>query len=135
MEHFCSANCQNYPPLLLYHSIGYRLVSQISRSGPSRRASPRGSNRATLESCPPWPPSLPCASSLPCQCAVSLGTPVQCNDFRHSKPQLETCSSKVQPSCNLTWTETSEGPLVEQLERFHTYAFSWAASSALETFL
>lgn len=109
-------------------------VSQISESRPSRRASLHSSNRATLEYRAPWPPSLPGAL---CKCTVSFGTPKHCNDSRHSKHQLEACGSQVQSSCSLIWTETSEEPSQNSshLERFHTYAFSWAASSALETFL
>lgn len=82
-------------------------------------------------------PPLPVCHPSPCHYTVSFGTPEHCNYSRHSKHQLETCKSKVWSSCSLTWTETSEGPLQHRshLEGCHTYAFSWAASSALETFL
>lgn len=110
-------------------------ASQISESGPSSRASLCSSNPATLEH-RGYPPYLVHCLS-PYEFTASSGTPKHCKDSRHSKHQLETRNSKVQSSCSLIWTETSEEHSQNSLhlERFHTYAFSWAASSALETFL
>lgn len=123
--------------------MGTSLLCQLHLRARSLKAGLPGERLCAVQTRPFWntahcgqPPDLVHCPSL-YKFTVSSGTPKHCKDSRYSKHQLEMCNTKVQSSCSLIWTEASEEHWQNSshLERFHTYAFSWAASSALETFL